>query len=388
MRWVAGRRAGGTPRGSAGRRAGSRRRGGAAALVALGLAGGLPGHAARPPAELGNETAAPPARCGAEDGDPTVAAARCWYAVGRYDRALEVLQAPGIEREAADDAVLVILLARAGRPEAARAALAAAEARHGPGDARLRARLVLRLASGDAGAWDALDAALAARPGAPQLVLAASEMTALQPDAATPGARAAVGREEGAMARYNGAALRWESGDWAGCGDGVDEALALLADAPDMSLEHRLLGLGHRCAVGGADLARANALLTRMGPAVARTAVDPGALVRHAQLLGEAGAPGAGARLLGLRPTVEPALQPTRDSVELRLRREAGDLDGALKVARGGAASAGARANLARALHEAGRSTEARALLSGACPDLRGTDRRACEQYRAHLEGR
>lgn len=313
---------------------------------------------------------------------------QCWYEVGRYDKARALLAERGGGDTAEDAAVYVILVARGGDVAGARRALDHARQRFGAQPALERAALVQRLAGGDAGAWTELDAALAARPHDPQLVRAAAEMTALQPDAATPTARAAVGREEGAAARYNGAALRFEAGDWTGCGEVADAGLAVLADAPDRGLEARLLGLAHRCAVAGEDLSTANRRLKALGPARARVEIDDGALVQHAQLLGAAGAPKAGAKLLGLKPTVAPAIQPTRDSVELRLRREAGDLEGALAVARRGLTTAAARANLARSLHEAGRTTEARVLLGAACPELRGAARRQCEQYREALSSR
>lgn len=318
---------------------------------------------------------------------PALISARvqCWYEVGRYDKARALLAERDGGDTVEDAAVYIILVARGGDAAGARAALAAARQRFGAQPALDRAALVQRLAAGDGGAWTDLDAALAARPHDPQLVQAAAEMTALQPDAATASARAAVGREEGAAARYNGAALRFEAGDWTGCGAAVDAGLAVLADAPDDTLEARLLGLAHRCAVAGEDLAAANRRLKALGPARARERIDEGALVQHAQLLGAAGAPAAGAKLLGLKPVVDPAVQPARDSAELRLRREAGDLDGALAVARRGRTTPAARANLARALHDAGRTTEALVLLRPACPELRGAARRQCEQYEAAL---
>ena len=324
------------------------------------------------------------------------AAARCWYAVGRYGMARDALTRAGGGESAEDAAVLVILIARDGRQGDAQRALTAASHRFPGHSALTRASLVQRIAAGDHTAWADLDQGLSRAPGDHQLVLAAAEMTALAPDAATPAARAAVGQEEGAAALYNSAALRAESGDAPGCLSGTDRALGLLTqdagsgDTSIADLRARLLVLRHRCAVEDGQLAPANAALRAIGPRQAREMLSPAALILHAKLLQQAGDPRSGARLLGLRSRPSDAsqsgdLQGVQDSLELHLWREADELDRALAVAQRGAASPEARANLAKALSAADRKPEARALLEHTCPDMRGNDRRACESLKARL---
>ena len=316
--------------------------------------------------------AALPAAAATADRRALSEAAACWYEVGRYDRAREALRAADGGAEPVHQALYVILLAVGGEHGPAAEALARARERWPRDRALLRADLVRRVAAGDAGAWAELDAALADRPDDPQLRLAAAEMTALAPDAASARARAVVGREEGLAARLNSAALRLDAGDAPAC-------LELLRAA---AAQGRGLvpyeTLRHRCAVMAADLEAAGEALLALGPAQAAAQLPAGAIIEHARLLGLAGQGKSGARLLELARSATADEAVARDSLQLRLLREAGDLDGALAVARRGLASPQSRANLARALVAAGRSADAKALVEPACAEMKGAEGREC----------
>ena len=324
---------------------------------------------------------------------PAFTLADCLYENGRHQVARELLdqtwkgRSPAEAQSAlgakADEglALYVILIAHGGRAGEAKALLSASEAALGQRPHLRRAALLTRAYAGDkAGAWRELDGLLAAHPAELPYLMAAAELASIDPDGISGPARAVIGMRATPNSRYNRAVRLFSDGSPRACAESVSQALAELptAEAP------RFLSLGYRCAIQAEDTVTAAAMLKQLGPTAAKQ-LPPDALLLHARLLVDAGQGAMGVRLLSLVSTEDPALLAMAQTLRVRVATESGDLNAALAAA-DGRASAASRANLARKLVDAGRKPEARALIEGACPELKGESAKQCYEYLTWLK--
>lgn len=153
---------------------------------------------------------------------------------------------------------------------------------------------------------------------------------------------------------------RHQAGDY----DSSMEALALLGDHEDRSVRHQALRLAHRSAVAAEDLPSAE--LLRQAMAEDQCALDMRPALRHAWLLGEAGADAAALELLaGAQPG--PTAEDQHRSLTVWLLTRTGQLSPAAVLVAEGPVEAGQVANLAVALYEGGQRQRGRALMAEAC---------------------
>jgi len=324
----------------------------------------------------------------AQPGDPALRRERglCLYQLGRLELARADLALGLVEHGAGLDpepwVVGAILDAREGlRPSAGARLAQARKLVGGEHPVVLRGTILLQGIHGDyPGAWAALDAALERHREDPMLRVAATELIALDPDGATAAARAAVGRRVKTVTRHNRASGWLNAGQPAACVHEAEGALSE-SDPEDAAAIAALHVLAWRCGVAAGEVGAATRHLKAMGRA--RLAEQPpGTVIAHVRLLRDAGQHDSALKLLQLvRPRAEVDRQE-RATLAVGIRVLKGDLDGALTEA-SAEASAVSRANLAKALHAAGRTAEAVSLLDRTCGEL--DDPKACERWRAHL---
>jgi thioredoxin-like negative regulator of GroEL len=324
----------------------------------------------------------------ATDAAAHVDVADCLYRLGRLDEARAGLESawPGAEPALTTDqrarglVLLVILWARAGESARATAALRVLEGVPGDrGAAVHRGRAVWMASNGrPAEAWPIVDAALARWPSDPDVIRAAAEVASLDPRHVTPAAEAAISRPADVVAHHNRGVAALNTGNGAACLQEVELGLTKAGDGE----KNPLLELGYSCAVQAEAVAAASRLMMARRSV---TAFPPASVVRHAELLLESDQAKAAGRLLDLvQPKVE-QLQIDRDSLRIRAALAAEDLDAAVAVAKDGKAHPESRANLGVALHKAGRTDDARAVLTTACEELRGRDKRDCVDFLERL---
>jgi tetratricopeptide (TPR) repeat protein len=310
----------------------------------------------------------------------------CLYQLGRLELAGadldQALESVSTVSDVEPLVVGAILAARDGRDAVARARLARAEAVGGAASAQVvRGTVVVRGSLGDfPGAWAALDQALERNVEDPVLLVAATEMIALDPDGATPTARAAIGRRVKTVTRHNRASGWLNAGQPAACVHEAEGALAE-ADSEDAEAIAALHVLAWRCAVAAGQVGPATRHLKAMGRA-ALADQPPGTVIAHVRLLRDAGEAATALKMLGL---VRPESDVDRREVAtlvVGLNTLRGDLDAALGAANE-QASPVSRANLAKALHAAGRTTDAVAVLERTCSALE--DPPTCETWLEHL---
>lgn len=324
----------------------------------------------------------------AQPGDPALRRERglCLYQLGRLELARADLVAGLVADGAGADpepwVVGAILDARAGLRPSALARLAQARELAGREHPMvLRGAILLQGIHGDyPGAWAALDAALERHREDPVLRVAATELIALDPDGATASARAAVGRRVKTVTRHNRASGWLNAGQPAACVHEAEGALSE-SDPDDAAAVAALQVLAWRCGVAAGDVGAATRHLKAMGRS-ALAEQPPGTVIAHVRLLRDAGQLGSALKLLQLvQPRAEVDRQE-RATLAVGIRVLQGDLDGALSEASAETSAVG-RANLAKALHAAGRTAEAVSLLDRTCSEL--DDPKACEAWRAHL---
>ncbi len=312
--------------------------------------------------------------------------ADCYYENGRYDIALADMadhawtstftKNPSAPVEEAL-ALHAILLIQAGRPGEAKSLLQKASSAWGNRKQIQRAELIHQARSGDrAGAWKALDAHLQAEPAEVIWLRTAGELASLDPDGVSPTARSVIGKSSNATTRYNRAARALNDKAPHVC---LEAARSALPEVP-ASEQPRFRALAYTCAVGSKDLGAAAALLKEIGPTNAKN-LPADVVIAHARQLVDGGQGALGVKLLALVNPTESSDKSQADTLKVRVASEVGDLDTALQVATQGQPSAASRANLARLLVKAGRPKDARPLLDGACPELKGEAAAQCYQY-------
>jgi len=366
-------------------------------LLAVLLALQSPRARAAPPAEVLEALAGARHQCqdamsgldarAADDAVAAVERADCLYRLGRLGSAAEALAsllgpAGGGDALSPHDrgealALHAILLARTDRPADAESARLRMPSEDSARDHRVRAVLAATHGRLPA-AWSLVDEALERWPRDPHAVRAAAEVAVLDPDRVTPAARAAIRRPVEVVRQHNLAVSALGAGDGPRCLTHVEQGLAAATD-PEAP---RLQELGYVCAVAaGRPDSASRLMLARRSVA----ALPAASVARHAELLLSAGRSREASRLLGVLRTEDPSLRRDVDSLRIRAFVQEGDLDGAVAVARPGAGHPGTRANLARTLGEAGRVSEAMALLDGACGELEGRAARDCQGLRDWL---
>lgn|GEM_PF-6330848 len=323
--------------------------------------------------------------------DPTNQAARlargvCLYRLGRLESARTDLDQALDPVKAVDAvealAVGAILAARNG--DAARAEARLSRARKVAGAKHpqvLRGSVVVQGVLGDfPGAWSALDRALDQSAEDPILRTAATELIALDPDGATDRARAAVGRRVKSVTRHNRASGWLNAGQPAACLHEAEGALAE-ADPEDTAAIASLHELAWTCGVAAEQVGPATRHLKAMGRA-ALADQPAGTVIAHVRLLRDADQGRSALKMLSLVQPVSAADLRDVATLGVTLRTEQGDLDTALQLATD-TASPVSRANLAKALHAAGRTADAVSLLDRTCPQL--DDPAACRAWADHL---
>lgn len=321
------------------------------------------------------------------DATAAVGRADCLYRIGRLDEArgaLEALFAKGAAgRELPPHprgeglALLAILRARAGQPDAAEGA------RRGipPEDSARahRVQAVLAAVAGDrSAAWAQVDEALARWPRDPDAVRAATEVASLDPDHVSPAALAAIRRPVDVVHHHNQAVLAFNAGDGARCLVHVGAGLSVATE----SELPRLQEVGYACAVAAGEVDEAGRLMLARGSVAA---LPEPSVLRHGELLLAAGRAREAARLLRVLRLRDPALLVDQGSLRIRAHMADDDLEAALSVARSGPSRPGTRANLAVALHKAGRTEDAVGVLGSACPELSGRAGADCVALLARL---
>jgi len=330
---------------------------------------------------------------GAVSLDPSNRSARrargvCLYRLGRLELARADLKI-GLDpvsgvTETEPLVVGAILEAREGEQAQARAWLDRARSLSSRSDPMvLRGVIVVQGVSGDfPGAWKELDRALERSAEDPVLRVAAMELIALDPDGASEVARAAIGRRVKSVTRHNRASGWLSAGQPAACVHEADGAIAD-ADREDIEAIAALHVLAWRCGVAAEQVGPATRHLKAMGKETL-SKQPAGTVIAHVRLLRDAGQVRSALKLLALTRPVSDLDGRDVATLAVGLRILLGDLDGALVHATE-EASPVSRANLAKALHEAGRTAEAVALLDRSCAEL--DDAPGCVSWREHLRG-
>lgn len=343
-------------------------------------------------APCADEIAGLDARVAAAPSDLVARRARgvCLYQLGRLEYAWADLKLglsmPDAATQDPEPAVVgAILAARRGENAAVVRYLAMASAAHSDRHPQVvRGRIVTRGAGGDlGGAWAALDKALKRSGEHPAVRTAALELIALDPDGATPSARAATTRAVTAVTRHNRAAGWLSAGHPDACVAEAEGALSE-ADPSDIEQVEALELLAWRCAVAASLVGPATRHLKEMGRARANT-LPPGTLIQHVRLVRDAGQPATALKLLSLVQPVSVADHRDVATLRVGLLTALGQLDDAVLAATSDA-SAVSRANLAKALVADGRTADALVLLSVVCPAMTGRAAADCVRWQGQLQ--
>jgi len=312
----------------------------------------------------------------------------CRYRLGRLQMAWDDLVASLDPSAQEVEALVVGAILAARRKDTDRARTWLAQARRAGGSEHpqvLRGEVVVMGASGQLPeAWKQLDAALASTDEHAALRVAATEMVALDPDNATPLARAAIGRRVQTVTRHNRASSWLNAGQPAACAHEAENALAE-ADPEDTDAIRSLHELAWRCAVAAGQVGPATRHLKTLGRQAAGT-LPPGAMIAHVRLMRDAGQVPTALKMLRL---VKPATDADRRDIAtlaVGLHTGQGDLDAALTAATDDASPI-SRTRLAKALVAAGRTSDAVALLDRTCPQMERADARECSAWNKRLKG-
>ena len=310
----------------------------------------------------------------------------CRYRLGRLELAWEDFTA-SLQPSASEVEPLVVgAILAARRGDSARASSWLAQARGAAGDDHpqvLRGEIVVLGASGSLPqAWQKLDAALAATDEHPVLRVAATELVVLDPDHATPSARAAIGRSVQMVTRHNRASSWLTAGQPATCLYEAEEALKQ-ADPEEADGIQRLHALAWRCAVAAKQVGPATRHLKTLGRQGAAS-LPAGAMVAHARLMRDAGQVATALKMLGLVKPATATDQRDVASLAVGLNIALGHLDAALAAS--ARASPVTRTKLAKALVAADRTADAVALLDQTCPQMHASDARECASWVARLK--
>lgn len=311
----------------------------------------------------------------------------CRYRLGRLEMAWDDLLV-GLDRTASEPQALVvgaILAARRGDGDQAATWLGQARRAAGPAHPQVqRGEIVVLGASGSLPeAWQKLDAALESTDEDPVLRVAATELVALDPDNATPRARAAIGRRVQTVTRHNRASSWLNGGQPAACLHEADNALSE-ADPADTGAILALHELAWRCAVAAGQVGPATRHLKTLGRD-ATSRLPPGAMIAHVRLMRDAGQASTALKMLRLVKVSSDVDRRDVATLKVGLYESTGDLDAALAAASDDASPV-RRATLAKALVAAGRTVDAVALLDRTCPAMEGVDARTCKDWQLRLQ--
>lgn len=311
----------------------------------------------------------------------------CHYRLGRLEMAWDDLVV-GLERQASEPEPLVvgaILAARRGDADQSAVWLTQARASAGRDHPQvLRGEIIVLGASGRLPqAWQELDAALQNTNEDPVLRVAATELVALDPDNATPLARAAIGRRVQTVTRHNRASTWLNGGQPAACLHEADNALAE-ADPKDTDAIHALHELAWRCAVAAGQVGPATRHLKVLG-LHATAGLPSGAMIAHVRLMRDAGQTSTALKMVRLVTVSSDVDRRDLATLKVGLYRSAGDLDAALAAATE-SASPVQRATLAKDLVAAGRTVDAVTLLERTCSAMDDADARTCTDWRDRLQ--
>jgi hypothetical protein len=222
-----------------------------------------------------------------------------------------------------------------------------------------------------ASAWKLVDGGLERWPEDPHAIEACAEVASIDPKGISRLCDEALAERTRRAGTYNRAVVALNTGRSPDCLGEVEAGLAV-ARGED---RQRWILLQHACAAQSGDLVRADAALAQLGGA---GAIRPVAGLQHAELLRRAGRAEDSLHLLETLPPGDPQEQADAATLRVAMYTDKDRLDEALAVARAGAPSALSRARLATALYNKGRLDEARPLLEGACPQLKGKDAKTC----------
>ncbi len=333
---------------------------------------------------------------------PRLDRAECLYRVGRYEwviddldvvfsgRSVNQVLAAATEGGAPETiarvsvengtVVRIIMLLDTGQTRPAKSLYSSAKQVFGDSPAMARADIAIESYTGSSrAAWSAVDTGLARWPGEHQIEQAAREMASRDPRGVTEAANAILNAPANTVGWYNDAVSAYTSGDYSGCLQTVDMALA----EPTIASDHgRFLKIGYTCAVTAGNLSRTNQFIVQLGGI---TGLRSDAVVRHAELLYKNESYAAALELLRhVTPSDDDQLAAV-ETLQVRALTRKGDLDEAVTVAAGNHAEPSALANLALALKNAGRAEEAKAILEPACPRMQGEDATRCYDFLANL---
>jgi len=168
------------------------------------------------------------------------------------------------------------------------------------------------------------------------------------------------------------ATQRYHDSQYAAC----QAVLAPLLSHPNPETRRSALRLSHRCAVAAEDLPAARALLSALGASGGAPTAE--AALRHAWLLGEAGADADALALLAQTRPPTGAAEVQHRSLSIWLLARTGDLDTAVDLLEAGEVEPAQRANLAIALYEAGQQSQGRRLMAEACDQMPEADAAGC----------
>lgn len=333
---------------------------------------------------------------------PRLDRAECLYRVGRYEWVIDDLDVvfngrsvnqaidaattggvpDSIARVSVENGAVVriIMLLDTGQTRPAKSLYSAARKVFDDSAAMARADIAIDSYTGNNNAaWKAVDAGLEQWPGEHQIEQAVREMASRDPRGITDAANEILSAPANTIGWYNNAVSAYSSGDHNSCLSTIDMALA----EPTISSDHeRFLKLGYTCAVTAGDLKKTNQFIVKMGGI---SGLRSDAVVLHAELLYKNESYAAALELLRHITPTDAAQRVEVETLQVRASTRKGDLDGAMAFAAQNNTEASALANLALALHNAGRTDEAKTILAPACPQMQGADATRCYDFLATL---
>ena len=329
---------------------------------------------------------------------PRLDRAECLYRVGRYEwviddldvvfngrsvkQAIDAATTGGVPDAIAEVSVengavvRIIMLLDSGQIRPAKSLFSAARKVFGDSAAMARADIAIDAYTGNNNAaWKAVDAGLEKWPGEHQIEQAVREMASRDPRGITEAASRILNAPANTIGWYNNAVSAYTSGDYTSCLSTIDMALA----EPTISSEHdRFLKLGYTCAVTAGDLKKTNQFIVKMGGI---SGLKADAVLQHADLLHKNESYAAALELLRHIDPTNATQRSDVETLQVRCYTRKGDLDAAMAIAAQNNTEAATLANLALALHEAGRTDEAKAVLEPACSQMQGTEASRCYDF-------
>jgi tetratricopeptide (TPR) repeat protein len=333
---------------------------------------------------------------------PRLDRAECLYRVGRYEWVIDDLDVvfngrsvnqaidaattggvpDSIARVSVENGAVVriIMLLDTGQTRPAKSLYSAARKVFDDSAAMARADIAIDWYTGNNNAaWKAVDAGLEQWPGEHQIEQAVREMASRDPRGITDAADGILSAPANTIGWYNNAVSAYSSGDYSTCLSTIDMAIA----EPTISSDHeRFLKLGYTCAVTAGDLKKTNQFIVKMGGI---SGLRSDAVVLHAELLYKNESYAAALELLRHIAPADAAQRVEVETLQVRASTRKGDLDGAMAFAAQNNTEASALANLALALHNAGRTDEAKTILEPACSQMQGADATRCYDFLATL---